>query len=111
MDLNPFEGLAKLVLGFAQQGKIQGWLKIIASLFMSALVTGLGSWGISVLSGAGFLNSVAIAAVAVSGILITAWIGHPETRKIPLFWPGAIERERLKMLEQQNVVSHGVDKK
>jgi len=107
MNLNPLEALASLTLGLIKQGKFQAWCRIAASMLMSALVTGLGSWGIAILSGEPFLRACAIAAVAVSSILITAWTMNPACRKIPLFWPGRLERERQRMLQEENVVSKG----
>ncbi len=43
----------------------------------------------------------------VSGILVTLWMTHPKTKGRPLMWPGRLERERRRMLEEENVVSHG----
>lgn len=108
MNLNPFEALASFVLGVLKQGQIQAWIRVAASFTMSALVTGLFAWGTAILAGAAFLRATAIASIAVAAILVHAWIRHPLTRKLPLFWTGDLETERLKMLEEKQVVSHGV---
>jgi hypothetical protein len=105
MSLNPLEALASLTLGLIKQGKVQAWCRIAASMLMSALVTGIGTWGLAILAGSSFLTACAISAVSVSSVLITAWTANPECRRIPLFWPGRLERERQKMLQEENVVS------
>ena len=107
MNLNPFEALATFLLGILRQGKIQDALWTVASFAMSALVTGLGTWGLAILGGAGLLKACALAAVAVAGILVTLWMTHPKTKGRPLMWPGRLERERQRLLLEENVVSHG----
>ena len=108
MNLNPFEAIGGFVAKLITTRVIEKYVKLGISVFISSYVTGLGVWGIGILSGAGFLNSCAMAAVAVSSVTITLWIKYG--KEIPIAWTGGVEAERTKILEKESIVSHGGNK-
>ena len=110
IELNPFSALADFFLGVLKQRKLQEIGKVAVSFFMSGLITSLSSWGLAILAGEGMLRACAISAVATSVILLQAWLRHPATKGMKLFWLGDLEKERIRALQEKNVVSSGNDK-
>jgi len=110
IDLNPFNALADFFLGVLRQRKLQQVAAVAISFAMSAMITALSTWGLAIIAGEGFLRACAISAVAVSVILLQAWLRHPVTKNLKLFWLGDLEKERIRMLQEKNVISSGEDK-
>lgn len=107
MDLNPFDALGNVVLGFWKDGELQGWIRLFVSCLISILITFLGVFGITLGTceqqgmrpSAALLISLATACTASAASLASLWIKSPYTKGIPILYPFTIEAKRIAALQ------------
>src|SRR5437016_3724253 len=103
--MNPFDGLARLVLGFVHQGIMQAWMRLAASIAATAFVSFFGTLGTSIVAAHEPIGIAFGHASLVMALMVLAlWLKNPLTRKIPILYPGKIEAARLEQLVADGTV-------
>lgn len=114
MTLNP---LGSIVVGLLANRQLQRWLRLLASLAGTALVTFLGIFGLTVLSAyptvgaAGALVlGLGTASISTSVTVLWLWRRHPLTKGIPIAVPARVEDELNKALGEGMTLTNLEDK-
>ena len=103
--MNPFDGLAKLIVGFVHEGHLQAWSRLAASIAATAFVSFFGTLGTSIVAGHEPLAiAIGHGSLVMALMVLAIWLRNPLTRGIPILYPGAIEAARLKQLTADGTV-------
>jgi hypothetical protein len=112
--MNP---LATLAIGWYRTGKLQGWIRLLASCLVTAFVTFFGTFGLIVgaLVNSGGVNALVIGLAAASTAMalsvLSLWLRSPLTKGIPILYPGKIEAARLTQLTDDGIVYNPNEKR
>ena len=108
--MNPFDGVARLILGIWSEGKLQGWIRLLASCSASAFIVFFGTFGLTVrilASGppvTALVMGLAAASLAMALAVLGLWIRSPLTKGLALVYPGKIEAARIQQLTEDGTV-------
>src|SRR6266705_5577395 len=108
--MNPFEGIATLLIGVYRTGKLQAWARLLASCSATAFITFFATFGLTVSALAkgppvvALVMGLATASLAMALSVLGLWLRSPLTRNIPLLYPAKIEAARLQELVDDGTV-------
>src|SRR6266571_7986398 len=103
--MNPFDGLAKLIIGLVHEGVVAAYMRLAASIAATAFVSFFGTLGTSIVAGHEPLAiAIGHASLVMALMVLALWLKNPLTRKIPILYPGKIEAARLEQLVADGTV-------
>jgi len=103
--MNPFDGLAKLIVGFVHEGHLQAWSRLAASILATAFVSFFGTLGTSIVAGREpMVIAIGHASLFMALMVLALWLKNPLTRGIPILYPGKIEAARMEQLVADGTV-------
>jgi hypothetical protein len=117
--MNPFTGIADFCLGLIREGHFQGWMRLIASLVITAFVSFFGTFSLSTLSQVqagvpvivAFPLAIAHGSLMMSLMVLALWLRSPLTKGIAILYPGKLEAARLEQLVGDGTVFNPNDGK
>lgn len=117
--MDPFKTLAEFGVGLIKERHLQEWARLIASLSVSAFVTFVGTFGLSleaqlhlsVPASVAIPLSLAHSCVLMALSVLNLWTKSPATKGIPILFTGKIEVARIEQLTGDSIIFNPNEKR